>query len=107
MAHTIIGLFESSVEALEAKNALIKGGFNSDSIEINDHIDTVDELVTDGQMTDTTDEESFSPETTVPQSSKRAGSMVAVQVVDAEQIMIASEILEDFGAMDVNEFTKP
>ena len=105
MAQAIIGIFESSSEAEKAKQALLENGFNNDAIAINDRVDTVDELVTDGQMTDTT-EKSANPVYEVLEDQKKTGSMVTVQVQYAGEVLIATDILNDMGAMDINEFSE-
>ncbi|TLU99386.1 hypothetical protein [Dyadobacter luticola] len=101
MLQTVIGIFENSDVAQIAKEALIENGFNNQRIEINDHLDTTDELVTDGQMTDTSKS---------PQNESEAEEHVAMVTVHTEftgENLLATGILGDFGAVDVNEFTEP
>jgi|SRR5215217_6648095 len=97
---TIIGIFETSEEAENARAALLANGFEDRFIELDNHVDTVDELVTDGQMTDTTEKTEF------PQDTEKQGAILTVQVSDPEGMNLATDILNDHGAMDVNEFSR-
>jgi hypothetical protein len=107
MLQTIIGIFENSDVAQKARLALIENGFNNQCIEINDQVDTVDELVTDGQMTDTTDKRAAYHSPWTSNESDRNGAMITVHTVFSAENLLATDILNDFGAMDVNEFTEP
>ena len=104
MLQTVIGIFEDSYVARKAGEALIENGFDNGSIEINDHVDVVDEFVTDGQMTDTTDRGALQEYSS---NTEKAGSMVSVHVNYSGETLLATGILGDFGAVDVNEFTPP
>jgi hypothetical protein len=107
MVQTVIGIFENSDIAQKARLALIENGFDNRCIEINDHVDTVDELVTDGQMTDTSGKTSLYHNPWTASEGDRNGAMVTVHTVFNAENMLATDILNDFGAMDVNEFTAP
>lgn len=112
MQRTIIGIFQSSAEAQQAREALLTAGFDLNCVEINDHVDTRDDRLTDGQMTDTTDRtDDFVPlpadadaEEQREERYGNSGSIMTVQVNSTEEMVRATEILDDFGAMDVNEF---
>ncbi|WP_353718101.1 hypothetical protein [Dyadobacter sp. 676] len=112
MQKTIIGIFQSSTEAQQAREALLTAGFDLNCIEINDHVDTRDDRLTDGQMTDTTTKSNtFSPFPADPQAEierekyfGKNGAIMTIQVNNTDQTIRATEIMDDFGAMDVNEF---
>ena len=97
---TIIGIFETTEEAENARAALLANGFEGRSIKLDNHVDTVDELVTDGQMTDTTEK------TEHLQGAEKQGAILTVQVSDPENMNLATDILNDHGAMDINEFSR-
>jgi hypothetical protein len=100
----IIGIFENISDAQKARQALIEASFESSSIEIDNHVDTVDELITDGQMTDTT-EKSLSP--ALSQNTDQEGSILTVQISEPNEVIIVTDIMNDNGAVDVNEFYNP
>jgi hypothetical protein len=103
MLQTVIGIFENSYVAQKASEALIENGFDNGSIEINDHIDTVDELVTDGQMVDTTEKNEYPSY----YSDATNASMVTVHVNYTGETLLAADILGEYGAVDINEFSEP
>lgn len=114
MSPTVIGIFETSDEALEAKEALVNGGFDINTIEIGYHVDNTDNgPYTDGQVTDTGEHDDhlylkFSGEDDYAdrtQGTKRQGSMVTVHTTTPEDAVRAADILGDYGALDVNEFS--
>jgi stress response protein YsnF len=112
MSQTVIGIFENSVEAYQAKQTLVNRGFNPDDIDINDNLDTENDRNTDGQLTDTTDRISnfFSrlfdshDETDKYTKVGRTGTIMTVHTKNMQQALDASNILDDYGAVDVNEF---
>jgi len=112
MSQTVIGIFESSVEAYQAKQTLLNRGFNPDDIDINSNVDTEDNRTTDGQLTDTTDRigNFFSrlfdnnDETDKYTKAGRTGIIMTVHTRNMQQALDASNILDDYGAVDVNEF---
>lgn len=106
MLQTVIGIFENSYVAQKASEALIENGFNNECIEINNHIDTVDGLVTDGQMTDTS-EKNWHQDNADYDDAGSSSSMVTVHVNYTGETLLATDILGDFGAKDVNEFSEP
>jgi hypothetical protein len=97
MARTIIGIFQNAKEAETARQALLHAGFADTRIVIADHVDTVEDRLTDGQMTDTTDREDHP---------SRTGAMITVQATTSDEVALATEIMADFGAIDVNEFVE-
>lgn len=114
MQRTIIGIFQNSVEAQQAREALLTAGFDYNCIEINDHVDTRDDRLTDGQMTDTAEKPAdFLPFPADPDAETdrenrvgKTGAIMTIQAEGTEQIFRATEIMDDFGAMDVNEFSE-
>lgn len=112
MSQTVIGIFESSVEAYQAKQTLLNRGFNPDDIDINNNVDTEDNRATDGQVTDTADRigNFFSrlfdnhDETDKYTKAGHTGTIMTVHTRNMQQALDASTILDDYGAVDVNEF---
>ncbi|ACT93755.1 hypothetical protein [Dyadobacter fermentans] len=104
MQRTLIGIFESAAEARQALEALLTAGFRHHIMEVSDHVDTADDRLTDGQMTDTTDPPAADDGTLAPE---KTGAILTIRLDDADEILRATEIMDDFGAMDINEFTKP
>ncbi|GGB89157.1 YsnF/AvaK domain-containing protein [Dyadobacter sediminis] len=112
MSQTVIGIFENSTEAYQAKQTLLNRGFSPDDIDINHNVDTEDNRSTDGQVTDTTDRigDFFSrlfdtnDETDRYTKAGRTGTIMTVHTNNMQQALDASNILDDYGAVDVNEF---
>jgi uncharacterized protein (TIGR02271 family) len=112
MSQTVIGIFATSSEAQEAKQALISSGFELSQIDVNHNVDTDTDRTTDGQQTDTGgrignffsrlfDDEDESEKYT---RAGGRGSIVTVHAISAEEAQDAADILDDCGAVDVNEF---
>jgi hypothetical protein len=113
MSPTIIGIFETADEALEAKEALVNSGVDINSIEVGFHVDNQGHgPYTDGQVTSTgerndllylkfSEEDDYADRT---RYTKRQGSMVTVHMVSPETATLVADILGDYGALDVNEF---
>ncbi|WP_229214372.1 YsnF/AvaK domain-containing protein [Dyadobacter flavalbus] len=112
MSQTVIGIFENSAEAYQAKQTLLNRGFSPDDIDINNNVDTEDSRSTDGQVTDTTDRigNFFSrlfdtnDESDRYTKAGRTGTIMTVHTNNMQQALDASNILDDYGAVDVNEF---
>jgi len=109
---TVIGIFANSSEAQEAKQALISSGFELSQIDVNHNVDTDEDRITDGQQTETGskignffsrlfDDEDESEKYT---RAGGRGSIVTVHAISAEEAQDAADILDDCGAVDVNEF---
>lgn len=96
MSQSVIAIFETTEEAQKAKHALISNGFDISQIELNYHVDVEEDRSTDGQQTATTEQHS---------SSNSQGSIVTVHVVNERELLSVTAILEDAGAIDVNEFS--
>ena len=115
MSATVIGIFETADEALEAKEALVNSGFGIDTIEVGYHVDNQDSgPYTDGQVTDTgehndhlylkfTGEDDYADRT---KGTRRQGSVVTVHTSNPEDAVRVADILGDYGALDVNKFSK-
>ncbi|SKB92795.1 hypothetical protein [Dyadobacter psychrophilus] len=96
MSQSVIAIFETNEEAQKAKHALISKGFDISQIDVNYNVDVEEGRSTDGQQTTTN--EHFANE-------GNQGSIVTVHVVDNRELLDATAILEDLGAIDVNEFS--
>jgi hypothetical protein len=113
MSPTIIGIFETAEEALEAKEALVNSGVDINTIEVGYHVDNQDHgPYTDGQVTDTGEHDNhlylkfsgaddYADHT---EGTKRQGSMITVRTSSPEVAVRVADILGDYGALDVNEF---
>jgi len=112
MSQTVIGIFEKSADAQEAKQTLISNGFDLSQIDVNHNVDADDDRTTDGQRTETGgkisnffsrlfDDEDESDRYTRAGS---RGSIVTVHAVTEQEALAAADILDDCGAVDVNEF---
>lgn len=126
MAQTVIGIFESLSKAQNAKEYLLDNGFSNDQVDISTSSTT-------GNGSDTTTATSYtgSTETTNTVNDEhesgighffrtlfgddeedthryseagRRGTIVTVHAHTPEQAESASDILDDHGAVDVNEF---
>ncbi|WP_138483837.1 hypothetical protein [Dyadobacter bucti] len=115
MSPTIIGIFETAEEALEAKEALVNSGFDINTIEVGFHVDNQDRgPYTDGQVTDTGEHDNhlylkFSGDDEYADrtgGTKRQGSLVTVHTSSPEDAARVADILGDYGALDVNEFSE-
>jgi hypothetical protein len=111
MGQTVIGIFETSLEAQKAVEGLIARNFNRENINVstpNEHRgrgDITDENNILGSKTATYFRNIFDSEDDVLRYTAVAqqGVMVAVQTEIYENAVRAAEILNSFGAIDVNE----
>lgn len=114
MAQTVIGIFKNSTEAQNAKQHLLKNGFRDDRIDIARQSST---NMTHGdehgrQDDDFGDKVSrffsnlFGNEEESTKYSRAAtmGTVVTVHAADSEEAEVAADILDDYGAVDVDEY---
>ena len=135
MSHTVVGIFDSEVEAQEAKGYLVSNGFNQSDVDINTAgvaaDDTLDERVESSAMGVNTGNTGYAggiqpeqehndsiggffrslfsgsdDEDQMVNRHTAAGSrgvIVTVHTKSAEQAELAADILDDHGAIDVND----
>ncbi|MCF0052282.1 hypothetical protein LXM25_19600 [Dyadobacter sp. LJ53] len=96
MSQSVIAIFETNAEAQKARHALISSGFDISQIDVTYNVDVEEDRSTDGQQTATTEQ---------PVQEGSQGSIVTVHVVNNQELLNATTILEDCGAIDVNEFS--
>lgn len=115
MAQTVIGIFKNSTEAQNAKQHLLQNGFR------NDRIDIARQSVTDlrGSSEHIRQNEDFGDKVArffhnlfgnEEESSKYSraalmGTVITVHAEDAEEAEIAADILDDYGAVNVDEYS--
>lgn len=115
MTQTVIGIFDSALEAQEANSELLKQGFRSEDVDIS----TQNNTTTDDSATmdiDTNREKNdgiggffrslFNDDDDEPSKYEevaRRGTVVTVHAQSGEEASRASEILDDCGAVDVDE----
>jgi uncharacterized protein (TIGR02271 family) len=115
MSQTVVGIFEHANQAQEAKAYLIANGFNSENIDINTIAGSnygdnpaaeTDEGLGDRighffshLFDDESDAKSHS-------DAARRGTTVTVYTTTEDQTMQAVQVLDNFGAVDVNDFAQ-
>lgn len=126
MAQTVIGIFESLSKAENAKEYLLENGFNHDQVDISSSkvvgnegsVTTGNQYAgsTEGTVTNNEEHESgighffrtlFGDDeenTSTYSEASRRGTIVTVHALNNEQAESASTILDDHGAVDVNEY---
>ncbi|RYY30288.1 MAG: DUF2382 domain-containing protein [Sphingobacteriaceae bacterium] len=111
MSQTVIGIFDQTTEAQEAVSNLLSSGFSKESIDLSTRAER------EGISSSYDDEESHegisgffsnlfgsSDEETAKYSQVgQRGSIVTVHANSAEQAESAAKILDNYGAIDVNE----
>ena len=114
MSQTVIGIFQNTNEAQEAKAYLEANGFTSDSVDIS----TMGSATYSG--TTTGNEEGFGEkvsgffknmfddedDATSHIAAAKKGVTVTVHTTGEEQTLEAVRILDNYGAVDVNEFSE-
>ncbi len=113
MSQTVIGLFENASQAQEAVQKLLSNGFMRENIDVSDRS-------TSGSIT-STDYEDENKESgiskffrslfgndddevkTYTKAAQRSGSIVTVHAQSKEEAEQAADLLDDCGAVDVNE----
>ena len=114
MAQTVIGIFKDSAEAQDARQHLLKNGFSDD------RIDLAAQSATNysGDTTRTDQDEDFGDrvskffknlfgdedEATSYSRAASHGTVVTVHAMDEQEAERAADILDDYGAVDVNEY---
>lgn len=110
MSHTVIGVFSYTSEAQEAKEYLVNHGFTNDAVDI-----ATQDGVSDTTTTDTgdrignffsnlfgSDEEDTRTKYT---EAGRKGTVVTVHAQSEDEARRALEVLDNYGAVDVNEWS--
>ena len=114
MAQTVIGIFKNSTEAQNAKQYLMSKGFSDEIIDISSQTGT--EI--SGKSEQAAHEEDFGDklsrffndlfrnETEGSKYSKAAssGTVVTVHAASSDQAHMAADILDDYGAVNVDEY---
>jgi uncharacterized protein (TIGR02271 family) len=118
MSQTVVGIFEHANQAQEAKAYLIANGFNSQNIDINtiagSNFGEYGETTASPQEEGIGDKISrffsnlFSDENDVSShiEAARRGTTVTVYTTTENQTLQAVQILDNFGAVDVNDFAQ-
>ncbi|SKC03710.1 YsnF/AvaK domain-containing protein [Dyadobacter psychrophilus] len=115
MANTVIGIFENANDAQQAQSHLLANGFAASDIDITTSSSYNSDTTT---STVNRDDDDFGDrignffkdlfdgdedETRRYSHAGRRGTIVTVHAADAEQAEIAADILDQYGAVDVNE----
>jgi stress response protein YsnF len=114
MAQTVIGIFKNSTEAQNAKQHLLSKGFTDEIVDISSRSGTEmpERNIEDRHDEDFGDKISrffnnlFGDEDESSRYSKAAshGTTVTVHAQSSEQAEMAADILDDYGAVDVDEY---
>ncbi|WP_138484518.1 YsnF/AvaK domain-containing protein [Dyadobacter bucti] len=114
MANTVVGIFENTNDAQEAQSYLLANGFSASDVDITTSSYNSDATVS----TVNKDDEDFGDrignffkdlfdgdedETRRYSEAGRRGTIVTVHAADAELAETAADILDQYGAVDVNE----
>ncbi|WP_138484542.1 YsnF/AvaK domain-containing protein [Dyadobacter bucti] len=111
MANTVVGIFEYESDAQEAQNYLLANGYADGNVDIK----TASYKSEDNQVSDDRDVsdrignffrdlfDGDEKETSRYTDAGRRGTIVTVHALDAAEAQAAAEILDQFGAVDVND----
>ena len=117
-SHTVIGIFDSDFAAQDAVDALINNGFDRSDIDERNRRDVKGHPVSKTEADHRRDQKHESGLTTFFKTIfgdkdddagrhfrlvEEGGSVVTVYAKTGEEAMRAADILDDFGAIDVNE----
>lgn len=114
MANTIVGIFNKAIDAQQAQSFLLENGFSASDIDITTssyHSDATTSTV-NGEDEDFGDrignffKDLFNgdeDETRRYSDAGKRGTIVTVHAADAESAEFAADILDQYGAIDVNE----
>lgn len=109
MAQTVIGIFDSASEAQQAVQQLISSGLNRNQIDISSQTAT-ESRTSSGSVKNDDNHSSFfkslldnDDEANTYSDVARRGSVVTVHAQSSEQAQSAARILDQYGAVDVNE----
>lgn len=110
MSHTIIGIFQSPTQAKEAVMYLLSNGFNEEDVDLaTGHLDS------NYQEANTSDSiENFfrgifgdgTQEAENYTAAGRDGAIVTVMAKTSEDAYLVSQLLDNYGALEVNEQTE-
>lgn len=111
MAQTVIGIFDSATEAQQAIQQLVSNGFMRDQIDVSAQA-TTQQGGTSGQLEGDNSHSNFfkslfddHKEANTYSEVARRGRVVTVHASSSEQAQSAARILDQYGAVDVNERT--
>jgi stress response protein YsnF len=110
MGHTVIGIFENSSDAYKAVEKLTHSGFSRSDIDISEH-DNNDRVTTDATNEEEDGISKFfnnlfgnnDESKKYSEVSRRSSSLVTVHAQSHEEAHRATSILDDNGAIDVDE----
>lgn len=114
MTHTVVGLFDSKEEARDAMQELVKAGFIKEEVDVsNRKFSTADVTPTTDKSGDLTDdvsnffnylfEDDDMTRRTYTYAAREAEAILTVQADDEDRAEKAADILDDNGAIDVND----
>jgi hypothetical protein len=114
MAHTVIGLFDSAEEAQNAVRELLNQGFSTDHIDLSVHLAVGNWGSSTGIRPNEVTGESIGnffgslfgdsdQASTYSDVARRSGSIVTVHAPTEEQAHLAAQVLDDTGALDIDE----
>jgi len=114
MSQTVIGIFEHSVQAHDAKAHLLANGFSSDNVDITKGNPSTDSTSNSSQEEGIGDRISnffknlFSDENEAAShtSAARRGTIVTVHAQTSEDASRAADILNEYGAVDVDDYNR-
>lgn len=107
MSQTVIGIFEYTSEAQEAKSYLVANGFNDENIDINTN-GTADSNTGDSDKIGNFFSNMFSSsdDADAHTTAGRNGTIVTVHARNDDEAARAVQVLDNFGAVDVNEYAQ-
>jgi len=114
MSQTVIGIFEHSVQAHDAKAHLLANGFSSDNVDITKGTPSTDSTSNSSHEEGIGDRIShffknlFSDENEAAShtSAAKRGTIVTVHAQTSEEASRASDILNEYGAVDVDDYNR-
>jgi uncharacterized protein (TIGR02271 family) len=114
MSQTVIGIFEHSVQAHDAKAHLLANGFSSDNVDItkgtpstgstsnSSHEEGIGDRISHFFKNLFSDENEAASHT----SAARRGTIVTVHAQTSEEASRAADILNEYGAVDVDDYNR-
>jgi len=114
MSQTVIGIFEHSVQAHDAKAHLLANGFSSDNVDItkgtpstgstsnSSHEEGIGDRISHFFKNLFSDENEAASHT----SAAKRGTIVTVHAQTSEEASRASDILNEYGAVDVDDYNR-
>lgn len=116
MAQTVIGIFDYTSEAQEAVSYLVSNGFSRDSIDLSSRAEAEENTTSTNDYEDDASDKiggffsnlfgSSHEDTDKYTQVGRVGSIVTVHAKTSQEAESAAKILDNYGAIDVNERAK-